>query len=195
MAKPNIIEINGVGPVLFERSARAKYLNISVKPFRGVRVAVPRGMSFKMAEQSVNAKAGWMQKHIAKMKQLEKEHEEVSGKEVQIDRKEAEKTLVARLKELAGKHGFTFNRVFIRNQKTLWGSCSSKNNISLNVKVLLLPEDLRDFIILHELVHTKVKNHGRDFWAALLKAEPNAKAFTFRVNKYNIRLLQPVFVQ
>jgi predicted metal-dependent hydrolase len=195
MTKANIIEIDGVGPVLFERSARAKHLNISVKPFKGVRVAVPRGMSFKMAERSVNTKTRWMQKHIAKMKQLEKDHEEISGTEVRIDRKEAEKMLAARLKELAERHGFTFNRMFVRNQKTLWGSCSSKNNISLNVKILLLPEDLRDFIMLHELVHTKVKNHGRDFWELLLKAEPNAKAFTFRVNQYNIRLLQPVLVQ
>ena len=195
MAKSNIIEINGVGPVLFERSERAKHLNISVRLFKGVRVAVPRGMSFKMAAQSANAKAGWMQKHITRIKCLEKEYKDVLGKAVQIDRKEAGKTLMARLNEFAGKHGFTFNRVFIRNQKTLWGSCSSKNNISLNVKVLLLPEDLRDFIVLHELVHTKVKNHGKKFWAVLLKAEPNAKAFTFRVNQYNIRLLQPVLVR
>ncbi|HUU41440.1 MAG TPA: M48 family metallopeptidase, partial [Desulfatiglandales bacterium] len=139
-------------------------------------------------------KAGWIQKHIANMKWLEREHEKVSKKAVRIDRKEAEKTLVAKLNELAEKHGFTYSRVSIRNQKTRWGSCSSKNNISLNLKSLLLPEDLRDFIILHELVHTRVKNHGKNFWAEMLKVEPNAKAFTFRVNQYNVRLLQPILV-
>ena len=97
--------------------------------------------------------------------------------------------LVARLTELADQYGYTYNKVFIRNQKTRWGSCSAKNNISLNIKLLLLPEDLRDFIILHELVHTKVKDHSNDFWAELLKIKPDAKVLAERVNRHSVRLM------
>jgi predicted metal-dependent hydrolase len=189
MPQSSTINIEGVGAVLLERSTKAKHLNITVKPFKGVRVAVPRGMSFKKAEEVARAKTSWIQGYIVKMKQLEQEYEAVSGDRVQIDRKEARQILVARLTELADKHGFTFNKVSIRNQKTRWGSCSSKNNISLNVKLILLPEDLRDLILLHELVHTKVKSHNNDFWALLLKIEPNAKALASRVNQHNIKLL------
>ena len=151
MFDSNTVKVKDIGPVLFEPSTKAKHLNISVRPFKGVRVAVPKGVSLKKAEQFLRSKAEWIQKHMAKMNQLEKVHEDFSEKLVRIDRKEAKKILVARLKELAEMHGFTYNRVFIREQKTRWGSCSAKNNISLNVKLLLLPEKLMGFIMLHEL--------------------------------------------
>ncbi len=102
-------------------------------------------------------------------------------KAVEIDVKQAREILIAKLDELATRHGFTYNRVFIRNQKTRWGSCSSKNNINLNLKLILLPEGLRDFVILHELVHTKLKSHDTRFWEELVKIEPNARALASRL--------------
>jgi len=86
---------------------------------------------------------------------------------VGIYRFEAKKILPPRLTELAQQHGFTFNRLTIRNNKRNWGSCSSRNNISLNLQMMKLPEELIDYILLHELVHTKIKNHGPLFWAKL----------------------------
>jgi len=130
----NTIEIVGVGPVLFERSKKAKQLNISVKPFAGVRVAVPDGLSFQKAEEFVYNKKDWIQKHLVRMKQYEKNDNNNSNISDDIDRDEAKRKLTRRLRHLAGKYGFTYNRLFIRNQKTRWGSCSNKDNISLNIK-------------------------------------------------------------
>jgi predicted metal-dependent hydrolase len=189
MAQSKTINIKGVGPVLFERSTRARRLNISVKPFRGVRVALPRGVSFGIAEQTVYEKMVWIQKHLPKMKRIEKECGGVSKKAVGIDVKQAREILIAKLDELATRHGFTYNRVFIRNQKTRWGSCSSKNNINLNLKLILLPEELRDFVILHELVHTKLKRHDTKFWAELVKIEPNTRALASRLAQQNLHNL------
>lgn len=123
------------------------------------------------------------------MRCWKQEYEAVPDKEIKIDRKEARKILMERLNQLADKHGYNYNKVSIRNQKTRWGSCSAKNNISLNMKLILLPDELRDFIILHELVHTKVKSHNNQFWTELLKVEPNAKELASMVNQHNIRLL------
>lgn len=86
---------------------------------------------------------------------------------VGIYRFEAQKFLPARLTELAQKHGFTFNRLTIRNNRRNWGSCSARNNISLNLQMMKLPDELIDYILLHELVHTRIKNHGPLFWAKL----------------------------
>ena len=183
------VKIKDIGSVLFEPSTKAQRLNISVRPFKGVRVAVPKGVSLKQAERFLHSKAQWIQNHMAKMSRLEKMHEDVSERLVQIDHEEAKKILVARLNELAEKHGFIYNRVFIRKQKTRWGSCSAKNNISLNVKLLLLPEKLMDFIILHELVHTRVKSHSKDFWAELLKIEPDGKALSSKIKENSMVLL------
>lgn len=86
---------------------------------------------------------------------------------VGIYRFEAHKILPSKLTELAQKHGFQFNKLTIRNNKRNWGSCSALNNISLNLQMMKLPDELIDYILLHELVHTRIKNHGPHFWAKL----------------------------
>ena len=186
MAQSATIDIKGVGPVLFERSAKARKLNISVRPFKGVRVAVPQGLTFKKAEQIARSKTSWIRKHQEKMWRLEEKYE--TTPEVHIDREKARQELESRLEEIAAKHGYSYNRITIRNQRTRWGSCSSKNNISLNMRLVLLPDKLRDFIILHELVHTKVKNHGNEFWKEITKGEPRARELTKQINQLNLLL-------
>ncbi|MFP4042368.1 MAG: M48 family metallopeptidase, partial [Bacteroidales bacterium] len=60
-----------------------------------------------------------------------------------------------------------FNKLFIKNIKTQWGSCSYKNNINLNLHIMRLPEHLSDYVMCHELSHTVHKNHGPQFWELL----------------------------
>ncbi|MFC2024486.1 M48 family metallopeptidase [Chloroflexota bacterium] len=163
MADSKTVEINGVGLVLFERSKRAKRVSISVKPFQGVRVAIPYSSSFRKAEEFVHTKAAWIKRHLEKIKQYERLYNNSPENADYIDKTKAKITLTKRLEFLAGKYGFSYNRVFIRNQRTRWGSCSSKNNISLNMKLVRLPEDLVDYVILHELTHTIRKDHSKAF--------------------------------
>jgi predicted metal-dependent hydrolase len=186
VSNSNTVEIDGVGPVLFEHSKRAKHVNISVKPFTGVRVAVPDGLSFKKAEEFVYASTDWIRRHLYRMKQYEKENRIASDASVGVERAKAKRKLTRRLKHLAEKHGFTFNRVFIRNQKTRWGSCSHSNNISLNMKLIRLPEELMDYVILHELVHTRFKNHSNDFWAELNRVVGNGKRMASSLREYGV---------
>jgi len=189
MAESKIIEIEKVGPVLFERSRRAKHLNISVKLLKGVRVAVPSRLSFKRAEEMVHARANWIRKQLARMARMKQKHDVLLQESVHINRSQARKKLINRLNELADWHGFTYNRVFIRNQQTRWGSCSSRNNISLNMKLVQLPEELMDYVILHELVHTRLKNHSQDFWAELNALVGDAKGLSSRLKEYGLVLL------
>ena len=115
-------QIDGIGSILFEKSSKAKRLNISIRPSRGVRVALPRRVSFQQAEAFVYAKSSWIQKHLNRMKELELEHKELVKNSQSIDKPSAKKKLIGRLEMLAGKNGFCYNRVFIKNQKTRWGS-------------------------------------------------------------------------
>ena len=112
----------------------------------------------------------------------------VLRKFVPFDPKSARRQLVARLQALAMKHGFKYRRVFIRNQKTRWGSCSHQNNINLNINLVMLPSDLSDYIILHELVHTRVKNHSPAFWQELSKFIDNPKALDRKLDRYRALL-------
>lgn len=99
---------------------------------------------------------------------------------------EAKKYLLKRVEELTLEFGFKFNKIFIKNAKTRWGSCSSSNNINLNLQLMRLPEHLIDYIILHELTHTVHKNHGKAFWNLLNNISGNAKGLKKEIKKYNI---------
>jgi len=189
MANAMKVEIKGVGPVFFEHSKRTKWLSISMKPFKGVRVAVPYGLSFKKAEQFAQTKADWIKTHLEKMKQYERQGHFNPNPADGIDRVKAKTLLTRRLQQLAKNHGFSYNRVFIRNQKTRWGSCSSKNNISLNMKLVKLPDELIDYVILHELVHTHKKDHSRAFWAEMDELVGNGKKMASKLRKYKLGLI------
>ena len=177
-----IIEIERIGSVLFERSSRAKHLNISVKAPAKVRVAVPRGISFEKAKNFTHSKIGWISKHLLKIQLRSK----MQLFDKLVDKQVAKEFLEGRIKELADNFGFVYNKVTIRNQKTRWGSCSGKNNINLNMQLMNLPNHLIDYVILHELVHTKVKNHSPLFWGSLDIYVGNAKAIDKELKKYSL---------
>jgi predicted metal-dependent hydrolase len=86
---------------------------------------------------------------------------------------EAKAFLPGRLAWLASKYGFSFNKVTIKKLRTRWGSCSGVNNINLNLHLMRLPDELIDYVLLHELCHTVVKNHGKKFWQLLDKVTGN----------------------
>jgi predicted metal-dependent hydrolase len=184
-----IIDIDGIGSVLFERSRRSRRINITIKPFRGIRVAVPFGVSFKAALKFVRDKQDWVGRHLVKMEKYERRLIKVPAPIPRIDKASAERILTRRLRELADEYGFAYNRVTIRNQRTRWGSCSHNNNISLNMKLMRLPDELVDYVLLHELVHTRVHNHGSGFWRELEKYVPGARSYTARLRRYDLYLL------
>jgi len=186
--KSKKVELSRVGTVLLERSRRAKRISLSIRPLKGVRVAVPIGVSFEKAQLFAQSKADWIHKHRGKMEQMELRAKALSNARP-IDRAVARKILVDRLDYLAGKYGFTYNRVFIRNQKTRWGSCSTKNNINLNVNLVRLPDELIDYTILHELVHTRVKNHSRRFWDQMDLLLGDAKKVDKKLRAYEFLLI------
>ena len=187
VVKAKTIELKNVGTILMERSSRARRLNVSIRPFKGVRVAVPFGVSFDSAQRFAQSKAGWIKRHLGKMEELEKRARKLSiGRPIR--RSAARNLLIGRLDELAQQHRFTYNRVFIRNQKTRWGSCSHKNNINLNINLVRLPDELIDYTILHELVHTRIKNHGEQFWEQLEKIIAGAKKLDQKLSRYCLLL-------
>jgi len=188
LVSSHTIHIDGIGQILFEPSTRAKRVIISIKAYQGVRVAVPDRVSLRSALEFANLKKPWIQKHLLRIKRIESQRQALDSSEM-VDKVRAKKKLTNRIKQLALQHGFTYNRLTIRNQKTRWGSCSNKKNINLNVKLVLLPDDLSDYVILHELVHTKVQNHGKKFWAELDKHVRGGKVMAKRLRKYGVGLL------
>ncbi|MGB4758904.1 MAG: YgjP-like metallopeptidase domain-containing protein [Candidatus Saccharimonadales bacterium] len=92
-------------------------------------------------------------------------------------KKECEDLLFTRLKELAAEHDFTYKTVSAKKLSGRWGSCSNQKHITLNIFLLELPWPLIDYVLLHELVHTKHLHHGADFWSCFEHCQPDAKNF------------------
>jgi predicted metal-dependent hydrolase len=174
-----LIYINEFGPILFKKSNKAKRVVISIRSISNVRVSVPLGISFESAEIFVNSKTDWIKKNLIKLSKNNIKLEEV-------DKEYAYKILKNRLDQLCEKYNFLYGNLSIRNQKTRWGSCSSKNNISLNSKLINLPKKLTDYVILHELVHTNVKNHSKEFWNTLDKYITESKKVDKELKKYSL---------
>ena len=181
------IDISGIGEVCLEKSARAKRLSITIRPFSGVRVAVPLRVSFKEAGRFAVSKREWLLKHRLCMTTREQNARQLHQSHP-IRPHQARRQIVDRLTELAARTGLTFNRVFVRNQKTRWGSCSHQDNISLNINLVRLPIELMDYVILHELVHTRIKNHSPKFWAALAEVIPDPKVLDRALRDYGALL-------
>jgi predicted metal-dependent hydrolase len=101
-------------------------------------------------------------------------------------RRQAKAYLPGRLAELAAQHGFSYNQVRIKHNVSNWGSCSVKKNINLNLNLMRLPAELRDYVMLHELCHLKYMNHGKEFHALMESICPNHKALRRQLRDYKL---------
>ena len=95
---------------------------------------------------------------------------------------------IPRLNYFSDKYNLKINQVRFKNQKTLWGSCSSKNNINLNYLLVMAPMLVIDYVIIHELVHTVHKNHSENFWNAVETIMPDYKKAKKWLNKNGYKL-------
>ena len=173
MAESITISLPDVGDVLLERSYRAKHINISVNPPSKVRVAVPIGIKFDKAQQIAEQRKDWIRNQIRKYSNSKAKRLDKRLTDAELQHEKA--YLSERLNTLAKRHGFQYKKVSFKSMMTRWGSCSAKNNISLNILIAQLPKELQDYIILHELLHTRIKNHSKIFWTELDILIGNAK--------------------
>ena len=117
-------------------------------------------------------------------------HSELIQSEIKLGitsalRIEAKKHMPRRVEELSYLFNLPYNKLFLKNLKSRWGSCSVRNNINLNIHLMRLPEEIIDYVILHELVHTFHKNHGKRFWAKLDIVIPGSKSLDKQLKKYS----------
>ena len=106
----------------------------------------------------------------------------------EIYRTECRRILPGRVRELAQRHGLSYGKLSFRNNRSNWGSCSYDNNISLNIQLMKLPDQLIDYVILHELCHTLEKNHSENFWALMEKVCPGYPDARRLLRAYHTRL-------
>ncbi len=165
---------------------RAKYVRIVVKPGGKVVVTAPYRFPKYLVERFVQSRRAWVESAQEKMRLVAPLQRQGSDVEYRTHKKRAEQELSTRLAELNTSYEFAYKNVSIRNQKTRWGSCSKKGTISLSYRLVLLPPEVRDYVLVHELCHLAHMNHSVRFWQLVARTIPNYKLLRKQLQKYAV---------
>lgn len=165
--KSTFLDLEEIGLVEFHRRKKSRSIRVAIFTGNKVRCNFPWQLPMGDAIQFVQKNARVIQNRQQELqRQLQRIQSLLSAPR---SKPESEYLLRQRLRTLAGENGFTYASVQFRSQKSRWGSCSETNTISLNRKLIRLPDYLRDYVLLHELTHTKYKHHQPPFWRRLDK--------------------------
>lgn len=157
--------------------SKRKTISIQVKP-NIVIIRAPLRMKETDIEKFVESKRNLIEKHLKSVSEKQKllqDIEPYSEEEIKNFVARAKKIIPPKVEFYADKIGVTYNRITIRCQRTRWGSCSSKGNLNFNCLLVLLPDEIIDSIVVHELCHRKQMNHSEKFYAETEKVFPNYK--------------------
>ncbi len=159
-----------------------KTIAIEVRTDLRVIVRAPKRASNREIMKFVEQKQDWIAKHLAQMQiryeEVWRRKEELfTDDDIRKMKDEAKKIIPDRVKYYADIMGVTFGKITIKNQKTRWGSCSSKGNLNFNCMLMLTPERVRDYVVIHELCHLRQMNHSKLFWAEVEKVMPDYKVY------------------
>jgi predicted metal-dependent hydrolase len=167
-----LLDFDGMSEIEFIRHPRARRYVIRVRSDGSVRVTLPRWGSTRHALHFAEQQRPWIERQRQRVEQNRQIEVERSAGELKELRLRAARELPLRLHELAEAYGLTVARVNIRNQRSRWGSCSPSGRICLNWRLVLMPDHVRDYIIIHELMHLRRLDHSRVFWKLVAAACP-----------------------
>jgi hypothetical protein len=151
----------------FVRHKLARRYWIRVDGDGRVRVTIPRGGSRREAGAFAQRHRDWIRNQRARLRIVPRDPSAVRALQAL-----GRRALPARLEQLAEEHGLTVSRVTVRNQRSRWGSCGRDGHISLNWRLMLMPEWVRDYVLIHELMHLKRLDHSRGYWQLVADACP-----------------------
>ena len=157
-----------------------KTVAIQVNSDLSVTVRAPYSASEKDIEEILKKKEAWISRHIEKIKKTKERFEaepteKLTREKVIALAEEALKVIPERVEYFAKVIGVTYGKITVRNQKTRWGSCSSKGHLNFNCLLMLAPPEVLDYVVVHELCHRKQMNHSKAFWLEVEKVLPNYK--------------------
>ena len=137
-----------------------------------VLVRCPQRCTKAQIEAFVQSKAAWLQTHLQK-RAAQPKLPSLSNEEVHALAKQALEVIPGRVAHFAPLVGVTYDRITIRNQRSRWGSCSSQGNLNFNCLLMLVPPEVLDYVVVHELCHRKELNHAAGFWAEVARILPD----------------------
>lgn len=170
------------------KSRRAKYVSFTVYPDCSIIVTTPHRIGQSTIDKFISEKKDWIIKKVKYFKDInnDKFSLNLSRKDYLKHKDNALVKIKSRIEFYIKIYDYPFNNVCVKNQKTRWGSCSSKGTLSLNYKLIFLPNEIMDYIVVHEICHLKEMNHSKNFWLLVEKTFPNHKQIRINLKKYSL---------
>ena len=156
------------------RSSR-KTISLEIRPDGSILVRAPRHMRERAIREFVLSRESWLQPRLAKI-QSRPTLPSLTEQEVESLKKQAKADLSDRVMKLAPRVGVGWGRISVRAQKSRWGSCTRDGNLNFNCLLMLCPEPVRDYVVIHELCHRKHMDHSPRFWTEVERACPEFRA-------------------
>lgn len=172
-------------PYVLLQSNRSRYLRMSMSLTGGLVVTLPRYGGEYIIESFLRQKAAWILKHTRRMKRLDRKTIlKLAPGEYEKNKKIFHTVIAERVEFFNSLYKFRYNRISIRNQTSLWGSCTRSGNLQFNYKLSHLTDEAIDYVVVHELCHLKEPNHSVRFWNLVAKTVPNHKAIRKLLRQY-----------
>ena len=158
------------------RRSKRKSAAIKITADMQIVVFVPLYVSDNEIERMVISKSKWIDEHMLKVQSTVDERsklEKITFEQVKELADQAVEYIPKRVKYYAKKENFIYNKIIIKNLVSRWGSCSTKGNLNFNCLLMLTPDYVIDYIVVHELCHLREMNHSEKFWAEVEKIMPD----------------------
>ncbi len=160
------------------KKSRRTTISVQITPNQKLLVKAPAYTSIKEVEEFLREKRDWIIKQINRTKVTSQQAAQMgilSDKEIRKLKRDAKKIIPERVEYYAKLSGITYNRIFIRLQKSRWGSCSVEGNLNFNALLALMPLEVLDSVVVHELCHRRHMDHSKAFYDEVLKIFPDYK--------------------
>lgn len=158
--------------------SRRKTISIRINPDCTIEVRCPLYMTKRQVTDFIESRSDWLDKHLAKMREEKESLDKLplfTQEEIHELADKALAQIPPKVKHFADLVGVDYGRITIRNQKSRWGSCSSQGNLNFNCLLMAMPDEVIDYVVVHELCHRKEMNHSAKFWAEVESVLPDYK--------------------
>ena len=174
------------------RRSNRKTMSLEVTSDARIIVRAPLFISQAEITRFVNSKKAWIEKSLQKVKErqaIKRDSRKLTEKELELLADKAKTVFPQKVACYAEQVGVTYGRITIRAQKTRWGSCSSQGNLNFNCLLMMAPEAVQDYVVVHELCHRKEMNHSERFWREVAKVMPDYKIHKKWLKDYGSKIM------
>lgn len=154
--------------------SKRRTISIEIKSDLSIIVRAPLKAKDSDIQKFIEEKSNWIKKHLKRITERKAlQTPKLTNAEIKALTDKAKTDIPERAAKYAEITDVTFDKITIRNQKTRWGSCSSKGSLNFNCLLMLCPEEVRDYVVVHELCHLIEMNHSARFWAEVERVLPD----------------------